>query len=92
MNGPRWLIDDTSKPGRTFCEHTQEPLLIGELLTPDQLTGKHFAIAGPGVWLSKIRWLSDCHFYEEQDMYDSLAAALEAHEAAKAPKTAVTPS
>ena len=39
----------------------------------------------PGVWLAKIRFLDDeeSHVYEEQDMYDSLAAALEAHQAAK---------
>jgi hypothetical protein len=82
MKKPRWIIDDTSKPGRIFCEHTEEPRLIGELLTPDQLTGKHWAIAAPGLWLSKIRWLSNYRIYEEQDMYDSLEAAFKAHEVA----------
>ncbi len=85
MTQPRWIIDDTSKPGRIFCEHTQQPRLIGELLPPDRLPNKGIAIPAPGVWLAKIRFLDDeeSHVYEEQDMYDSLAAALEAHQAAK---------
>jgi hypothetical protein len=32
---PHWKIDDTTQPGRVFCEHRQDPLLIGELISPD---------------------------------------------------------
>jgi hypothetical protein len=46
------------------------------------ISAKHWAIAAPGLWLSKIRWLSNYRIYEEQDMYDSLEAAFKAHEVA----------
>ena len=80
----RWKIDDTSKPGRIFCEHTQDPKLLGELVSPDDLPDTGFTLPAPeGNWLLIIRWLGEIHSYEEQDMYDSLEVALKAHEAAK---------
>jgi hypothetical protein len=92
MSRPRWIIDDTAKPGTIFCEHTQEPELLGKLLTPDQLPKKGFAMPAPGGrCLYIVRFLGDSHVWDEQDMYDSLTEALEAHQAAKvqAPSKAV---
>ena len=87
MNRPRWIIDDTSQPGRIFCEHTQEPRLTGELLSwqdaPEEGT---FLPAPQGQWLTNIRWLEDTSegiVYERMDMYQSLEEALKEHEAAK---------
>ncbi len=84
---PRWIIDDTSEPGRVFCEHTEDPPFVGELLPDDKAPLIGLAIPAPGgQWVCNIRWLeeSESYFYEEQDMYDSLEEALAAHEAAKA--------
>lgn len=36
MSGPRWKIDDTTHPGRVFCQHLHYPRLIGELLPADE--------------------------------------------------------
>jgi uncharacterized protein (DUF2237 family) len=94
MSLPRWKIDDTTRPGRVFCEHTQYPRFIGELLSNDKAPKVGVAMPAPGNrWLCKIRWIEDVEegvHYEEQDMYDSLEAALKAHHAAKAqaPSTA----
>jgi hypothetical protein len=88
MSVPRWKIDDTTFPGRILCEHTQYPRLIGELLPYDETPEESDALAAPGErCLGKIRWLEDVEegiHFEVRDMYDSLAAALEAHQAAKA--------
>ncbi len=40
--------------------------------------------APDGRCLYIVRFLGDSHVWEEQDMYDSLEAALKAHQAAKA--------
>ena len=86
---PRWIIDDTSQPGRIFCEHTQKPRLIGELLDGDHVREDDFAMAAPnGLWVAEIRWLGKTSVYEEQDMYESLDEALKAHHAAKQPVAA----
>ena len=84
----RWRIDDTSEPGHVFCEHLQSPRLVGELLPRDRTPEDVDALPAPGNrWLAVTHWLEDEEegiYYEEQDMYDSLADALAAHEAAKA--------
>ena len=88
MSSPRWIIDDTSRPGHVLCEHTFDPRFTGELLSNDDAPTVGLAIPAPGNrWVCNIRWLDDdddAVVYEEQDMYDSLAEALAAHEAAKA--------
>ena len=86
MSSPRWIIDDTSKPGRIFCEHTERPRLIGELVPEDKPAEDSLAIPAPGRrWLSHIHWRepSGGTWYEEGYMYDSLEAALKTHAAAK---------
>ncbi len=90
MSRPRWIIDDTSKPGCIFCEHTKEPRLIGELLSWEDAPKEGTFLPAPdGQWLTNIRWLEntgDGIVYERMDMYNSLATALEAHQAAKGQK------
>ncbi len=87
MNRPRWIIDDTSEPGHIFCEHTQDPRLIGELLPLGEAPEDGDFLAAPGsCCLCKIRWLEDVEegiSYEVQDMYNSLESALKAHRVAK---------
>ncbi|MGA2032150.1 MAG: hypothetical protein ABSG68_07845 [Thermoguttaceae bacterium] len=81
----RWKIDDTTHPGRTLCEHLQKPRLTGELLSPDDMPERGFAIPAPGgLWLLITGWPEGIQGYEEQDMYDSLEAALKAHQASHA--------
>jgi hypothetical protein len=59
--------------------------LIGELVSPEDLPDTGFTLPAPGgLWLLIIQWLGEIHACEEQDMYDSLEAALKQHEAAKA--------
>ena len=67
-----------------FCEHTEEPRFIGELVHPDDLSeeGDDLPIPRTGLWLCPIRRLDDHRIFEEQDMYDSLEVAFKAHEAA----------
>jgi hypothetical protein len=83
MSG-RWKIDDTTRPGRVFCEHLARPRLTGELLPSDRVPDHSWAIPAPGgLWLANLVWPDGIGCYEEQDMYDSLAEALKAHDAAK---------
>jgi len=96
MTDPRWKIDDTTHPGRVFCEHLCYPRLSGELLPAKQVSAKMDRLPAPGNrWLTNLRWLEpDAEqgvVYEDRDMYDSLAAALEAYEAAKGQRPAATP-
>jgi hypothetical protein len=79
----RWSIDDTSHPGRIFCEHLQAPRFRAELVAPDDLPDEGYTLAAPnGNWLVVQRFAHD-GVIEEQDLYDSLEAALKDHEAAK---------
>ena len=91
MSFSRWIIDDTTEPGRIFCEHTAEPRLKGELL-PFDLRREGDALPAPdNRVLANIQWLEDEEdgiYYEAQDMYDSLEVALKDYEAAKAPALA----
>ena len=87
MSRPRWIIDETSQPGRIFCEHTQEPRLIGELVSWQNAPAEGTFLPAPkGQWLTVVRWLEDTSLgivYEHMDMYQSLEAALKDHEAGK---------
>ena len=91
MSRPRWIIDDTSQPGRIFCEHTQEPRLRGELLPYDDAPEIGFFFHAPDDrLLCNVQWLDDDIedgiVFETLDMTNSLAAALKQHEAAKHPR------
>jgi hypothetical protein len=89
---PRWKIDDTSEPARTFCEHTRHPRFQGELLPLSKVRKDTDAFPAPNhCCVAVSRWLDDPDegfVYEEHDMYDSLAAALQEHAAAKRPLAA----
>jgi hypothetical protein len=74
---PRWIID-TSQTGHIFCTHTREPRFTGEIFAPDDLPDE----GGYGIAGTRGNWLvlkEPPGFYEEQDMYDSLKAALKRH-------------
>ncbi len=96
MSGPRWKIDDTTHPGRVFCQHLHYPRLIGELLPADEAPVNADRLpATRNRWLANIQWLEnmdDGVCYEARDMYDSLAAALKAHEKARRQPPAPTRS
>ena len=87
MSRPRWIIDDTSESGRIFCEHTQFPRLVGELLPYDDAPDRGIFFHAPDDrLLCVIRWLEDTKdgvYYEVQDMTKSLIAAIQEHQAAK---------
>lgn len=82
---PRWIIDDTTRPGHILCTHNQEPRFTGELLAHDDVPEDSEVVpASDDSWIVIEHWLDGGpSFYEEQDMCDSLDAALKQHEAAK---------
>ena len=87
MSLSRWKIDDTSQPGRIFCEHTQEPRLLGEVVSYDDAPerGTFFHVPHDRLFYV-IKWLDDDAdegiVFETLDMTNSLIAALKEHEAA----------
>ena len=79
----RWKIDDTSHPGRILCEHLQDPRFLAELVAPDDLPDEGLTLSAPqGKWLLILGPIGR-GVIEEQDLYDSLEAALKEHAAAK---------
>ncbi len=77
---PRWIIDDTTRPGHILVTHTQKPRLTGELLLPDETPEEGISLPAPGGrFLAKIDWLDGPSCWEEQDLYDSLKTALKRH-------------
>jgi hypothetical protein len=89
---PAWKIDDTSQPGRIFCEHLEYPRLIGELLPFEETPDEGDVFNAPGhQCLCRIRWLEGASVVVTPwELYDSLAAALESHQAAKDQKPVAT--
>ena len=79
----RWKIDDTTHPGRIFCEHLQDPRFRAELLAPADLPDEGLTLSAPeGNWLLVLGPIGP-GVIEEQDLHDSLAVALQEHAAAK---------
>ena len=55
-----WKIDDTSEPGRIFCERREPPRLRGELLPADKAPPQGDSMPAPGNRvLANIEWLDD---------------------------------
>ncbi len=88
MSSPRWIIDEKTQLGRVFCEDSQAPRLVGELLAYDDAPERGFFFHAPdNRLLCNVQWLDDDIedgiVFETLDMTNSLRAALEEHAAAK---------